>query len=144
LDSRYKLIVYLLVNVHALYTAATLARIEDGTIHELLRGPLDVNVWAYICRILASEFETHTKSDAIIRGALNSQTIGHGTSEADQLNVRGTSYGLDLCDGPAVEDLEHTIRQTSFREYLLDLLGAGWCLWGRLQDHRVACKQCRY
>jgi hypothetical protein len=32
-----------------------------------------------------------------------------------------------------VEYLKHTIRQSSFLENLLNLLGAGWRLWRRFQ-----------
>jgi hypothetical protein len=134
----------LLVHVYPFDTAATLARIEDCTVHNFFRGPLDVDIGTYICGILASELKTYSQWNPIICSLLNRETISYRSGKADELDLWRSRDRFDLDDGSTVEDLQHTIRQPGFLENLLDLLGTGWRLWGRLQNHRVSCKQGRY
>ena len=133
LDGRYELIMDLLIHIYPFDAAATLARVEDGAIYNLFRGPLDIDVRSHICGILASKLKTYAKRNSIICSALDRETIRYRTGKADKLDLWRPCYGLDLDYGPTVKYLEHTIRQSSLFEDLLDLLGTGWRLRGRLQ-----------
>lgn len=144
LDGRYEFVMNLFIHIYPFDATATLAGVEDCAIYNLFCNPFNVDVRSHICRILASELKAYTKRNTIVRSALNRKAIGYGTSKANELNLGRSCYGLDLYNRATMEDLEHTIRETSFFENLLDLLGTGWRLWGRLQNHRVACEQGRY
>ena len=83
------------------------------------RGPVDKS-WLIL--------RAYAQRDPITGSALDCQAICHRTREADELKLGSASYRLNLRDGPTVKDLEHTIRQTSFLEDLLNVFCTGGCL----------------
>lgn len=53
-DGCYELIVYFFTDVDPFDAAATLSRIEDRTIDDVLRSPTNVYVCSNVCRIFAT------------------------------------------------------------------------------------------
>ncbi|GJC94275.1 hypothetical protein ColKHC_03101 [Colletotrichum higginsianum] len=106
LDGRNKGVVDLVGHVHALDRAAALARVEDGAVDDLGRGPVDVDVVADVGRVLAAELEPDV-DDAVRRRLLHCEAAGHGASESDELHLGVADDGLDHDGGAAMEVLQH-------------------------------------
>src|SRR4051812_28794386 len=87
LNGGYKLVVDCLIHVDALQGAAALARVEEGTVNNLLSSPRNINITTDVCRVLSSQLKSNI-DDAIRRCRLNSQSAGNGPGEANQRNLR--------------------------------------------------------
>jgi hypothetical protein len=130
-----------LVHVDALDPAAGLARIEEGTIDQILDRMGEIGIRAHVSRVLPAEFEPGA-DEALADGALDRLAAIDRTRETNVIDAR-VADDLGGIRMVGVQDLEHARWQTGRVGRFSVALGDQGRLVRMLQQHHVPCGQSR-
>lgn len=129
----HEVIVNVLMNIDPLDCTAALARVENGTVDDVGRRPLQISVSTDVGGILATKLQVNGYNPA--RGGLSDgQSTRSGTRKAYLLDGRKFGDLLHPLQAAGVENLEYVRRETCLVERLLEAVCNLWRLGRRLKN----------
>lgn len=92
------------MNIHPLNSTTALSRTKHGAVHHLRSDVLQISIWAYICRVIASQFQVQRHDSP--RGSLSkAESSSCGTGESDELDFRDLRNLIQDVLRPSVDNL---------------------------------------
>lgn len=116
------------MNIYSFNGTATLAGVENGTIHNVRCGPGDIRVTANVGGIVAAKLQVE-RHNAACCGLSQRQAAGSRAGEADLLDLGIAGNLLDCFEIAGVQDLENAPWETGSIKRLLQSLSNQRGLW---------------
>lgn len=133
----------LLINIDSFQATTTLARVENGSIDDLLSCPRYINITSYVCGIFATKFESNIHN-SICCCLSCSQTTSYRSSEAHESYFWISNNRFNNEGRAAMEVLDDIIWKASFRKDRCHVFNNCRSLRRWLENDRVTSEKSRY
>ena len=128
------------VNIYPFDGTATLSRAEYSPIHNLRSNVLQIRICAYICRVIASQFQV--QRDDTPRGSFSeSEAASCGPGESDELDCRNLSNSIQDIQRAHMDYLQHVWWETGLVKEGQQSFGDDGCLGRCSEDDSVSGKK---